>query len=1462
MSSVRAPPSLPPDDVGPFDDDEEDDASLPPASARRLSSSAGSTKGFREPIRSYIHASARQLLVPVDSEQNARTVREDTAELATYFLSDASVRRRPSFMQRKRASSLDLFRPILDAGAERMEQHLSPENTIVEVPESTGSEREHAAGPSLLSNLLKRSSFVPEAPVADEPRRGTPKHPLMRSEPGSRVNVPTEETPLLDDEAFPDSFGDTPDIEGQKLPLAKTWFGKFTGRSRGVSHRALDAITVVFNPRRWDRSQIWRSAIVGPASCLPAVIVGLLLNILDALSYGMILFPLGKPLFAHLGPAGLSIYYVSTIVSQVVFSSGSAFRGAIGSELIEVVPFFHNMALKIMDSVGPENADAVIATTIVAYALSSMMTGLVFFLMGKFKFGSLVGFIPRHILIGCIGGVGWFLVATGFEVSARLDGSLDYNLDTLIRLTQADTVSLWIPPLVLAIVLFYGQSRVRSKYFLPLYIIAIPLIFYFFVLSIDGIKVENLRDNGWIFQGPPPDEPWWYFYTLYRFDLVRWGAVAEVIPAMLALTFFGILHVPINVPALALNCGEDNADLDRELKLHGYSNFLSGCLGSIQNYLVYANTVFFIRSGGDRRLAGFMLALLTFGVMMIGPSIIGFIPVMMVATLIFDLGFELLLEAIWLPRKKLKLAEYLTVVVIVLIMGIYDFVIGIGVGILLAFVSLIIQTSRVSAIRGTYGGDTVTSMVRRNPSHHQYLHQVGRQIYIIKLTGYLFFGTVVSVEEEIRGILDDKAFAEKPIKFLILDMCHVTGLDYSAGEAFNTISRLLHVKSVFLVLSGVHAESQLGRDLRAVGLGMDDIEVLMLPTLNSALESCENELLKTLYAGQHELNVKRKTATANLDVPAGPATPAASPFDPHLSSPRRNHLACAARETLTSAEVERPQRWQSFKEPLRLMLQVFQGLSDKNEDFWFPARSYFKRQEYVAGTVLFRRGEAANGFYLVESGILRAEYDLPQGWLYESIVAGTTCGELPFFSETERTATVQVDRDCVVWVMDREGWLKLQEDKPEVARELLKMSLKLTSERMSAVTSHILAMATVSRSLRIEALKQSIPGSAVVDKGNTSRHHRHRLILARKMRSILGESSRVRKTRRPTQTRRSTLSPRKDARREHEAPFQDRLADLGATRLLAEELTLRDVVQAMRYIRSRMFSPMPEKGLHSTRVADVLNYRAAMPAVVTLDHLNAVLPSATQTERELAELVGKGVVRKVRVERRGGMGEVVIETRELEGLIRGSDASLEAAEALVAFLRRNPTSQTLAEGVLGRDQTDDLLRAGFLTSATVGSSSGSSRLNARPEDRTTLTSVERVSRFASGTVSAVGGQQAVHLAGGGGGAPALTTTTATTTTTTTTTTTLLRLSLPGLGRYLKLGSEAVDWLREALGKTRWGEGPESWLKERFEAGGLTGMRWREFRGVDWEWMVGLAVGLGVVEVFETGAVGRGVRALG
>lgn len=100
-----------------------------------------------------------------------------------------------------------------------------------------------------------------------------------------------------------------------------------------------------------------------------------------------------------------------------------------------------------------------------------------------------------------------------------MGGSLEYNFDTLKRLIGPDTVSLWIIPLILAIILFCGQTRIQSKFFLPVYIIAIPLAFYSFTLTV-GLDTNKLRNDGWIFEGPPAGEPWWYFYTLYSKSLM------------------------------------------------------------------------------------------------------------------------------------------------------------------------------------------------------------------------------------------------------------------------------------------------------------------------------------------------------------------------------------------------------------------------------------------------------------------------------------------------------------------------------------------------------------------------------------------------------------------------------------------------------------------------------------------------------------------------------------------------------------------------------------------------------------------------------------------------------------------------------------------------------------------------------------------------------------------------------
>lgn len=185
-------------------------------------------------------------------------------------------------------------------------------------------------------------------------------------------------------------------------------------------------------------------------------------------------------------------------------------------------------------------------------------------------------------------------------------------------------------------------------------------------------------------------------------------------------------------------------------------------------------------------------------------------------------------------------------------MGLYDFVVGIVDGIILACLIYAVQTSRTPAIRATYTGAIAESTVRRHPAQRRFLREVGSQIYVVKLAGYLFFGTIVAVENNIRAITDDQAFKERPVRFVVVDFLHVDGLDFSAAEAFQRMHRILHRRGIEMILSSVSTSGKVGKSLTMVGL-LDEEEgdntcppPRVFEDLNKALEACENDLLMVL----------------------------------------------------------------------------------------------------------------------------------------------------------------------------------------------------------------------------------------------------------------------------------------------------------------------------------------------------------------------------------------------------------------------------------------------------------------------------------------------------------------------------------------------------------------------------------------------------------------------------------------
>ena len=345
---------------------------------------------------------------------------------------------------------------------------------------------------------------------------------------------------------------------------------------------------------------------------------------------------------------------------------------------------------------------------------------------------------------------------------------------------------------------------------------------------------------------------------------------------------------------------------------------------------------------------------------------------------------------------------------------------------------------------------------------------------------------------------------------------------------------------------------------------------------------------------------------------------------------------------------------------------------------------------------------------------------------------------------------------------------------------------------------------------------------------------------------------------------------------------EERLDDTGLVASLAAKGVRQDVISLMRYIQSRAFDDVPDRGagMGSERTSEVLRFRKALPPIVTLAHLHAISRSSTDTERELARLIAEGKVRKITVPGRGrggaavGDGVVLVEDwikciREEEAL---DDYLKEKYIALLSTHRMSPTTPT---GSLSDVEERDLVNTGFLTSpnaltAMLGD------LFLPPGSSSSLATVSSAgSRAATGTLAAVGGAGAVHESGGSGNSLA-------------TRDKLVRskeremtFALPGTGIYLKLLVAARQHLlhilksisprhREAtmeILKEKWeGNTPSDPLnrlkRERGEWGGvLPGKtkRWREFYGMRFDCVLAECVGSGLVELFDTGAVGMAVR---
>ena len=359
---------------------------------------------------------------------------------------------------------------------------------------------------------------------------------------------------------------------------------------------------------------------------------------------------------------------------------------------------------------------------------------------------------------------------------------------------------------------------------------------------------------------------------------------------------------------------------------------------------------------------------------------------------------------------------------------------------------------------------------------------------------------------------------------------------------------------------------------------------------------------------------------------------------------------------------------------------------------------------------------------------------------------------------------------------------------------------------------------------------------------------------------------------------------------------------------------VKDIPDAISQALTGQFDPVSDRGggFSSTRIAETLNFRRKLPPLLTIAHLHAILGNPTRLERELVKLLRNGIVKKIVVPGRGAAGEAVVLMKDLESMVQDSlvdadekvgNGETTLVQRFLDFLKR--TSSSTLDIPLTEFSPQDittLSRAGFLISPSA--LHGPAAPISATGDSGTLTSIASIARSASGSLSAVGGHDAL-LARGGSGAPSGLRRSSSSFATQSTTGTdeaathssqpaacvTLSLSLPSTGTYIKLVTSSLAHLLSLItkgtshqkGRNIAREMPISILRERWNGsvidadseahqakkyrGEFAGVlpartkKWKTFYGMRCEWVIDEAVGRGLIERFQTGSVGEGVRIL-
>ena len=474
---------------------------------------------------------------------------------------------------------------------------------------------------------------------------------------------------------------------------------------------------------------------------------------------------------------------------------------------------------------GPAGAFIVIVYGILErYGLPSLIlataaSGVLLFIMGLLKLGTLIRFIPVAVVIGFTNGIAVLIMLSqakdflGLKVNnmpADFFGILR-TLNEALPTFQASALALACGSLALIVlwqrVFSTQQGKAPAKglrrmlQVVPGSIVA--LIAATLIALGLNLPVETIGSK---FGGIPSELP------SFVWPEFSWGNLQHLTLPIMTLTLLGAIE-SLLCARIADGLIGDRHNPNQELMAQGVANFVTPFFGGMPATGTIARTVTNVKSGGRSPVAGMVHALVLLLVVWVAAPLANHVPLATLAAILMFVAWNMGEWHAFTDLKQFRAPYRISLLAVFLLTVMVDLTVAVQFGMFAACITFIYRISSLSRVEELKDIDAPL------------LSNQQGQVRAYRFYGALFFGAVKMVE----AIEDDL-----PQKAVVLDLKNLIYIDSSGADALVALAQVCQKKHVRLIICGLnHQPMDIAKRTGLLNL----VDSKVWPDWSSALES-------------------------------------------------------------------------------------------------------------------------------------------------------------------------------------------------------------------------------------------------------------------------------------------------------------------------------------------------------------------------------------------------------------------------------------------------------------------------------------------------------------------------------------------------------------------------------------------------------------------------------------------------